>query len=136
MTTAKPRATRHRGAPLRFARALPATRLTLLALVLAQGGVAAASPGTSTEFRPSPSAHDGSGGLQLVHPFTGGKGSAYLGGNYADVLPGKTDEALMASIKNGKTGAIGTMPPWGGTLNDEQIKAVLGYVKTTFGPKG
>jgi mono/diheme cytochrome c family protein len=65
-----------------------------------------------------------------------GKGNNGLGGNYADVLPGKTDEALMASIKNGKTGAIGTMPPWGGTLNDEQIKAVLGYVKTTFGPKG
>ncbi len=41
---------------------------------------ALAAGGTSTDFRPSPSGHDGSGGLQMVHPFTGGKGSAYLGG--------------------------------------------------------
>lgn len=65
-----------------------------------------------------------------------GKGNNGLGGNYAEVLPGKSDDDLMASIKNGKTGAIGTMPPWGGTLNDEQVKAVLGYVKESFGPKG
>ena len=52
--------------------------LSLAALAL--GPAADAAPGTSTDWRPSPSAHDGSGGLQLVHPFTGGKGSAYLGG--------------------------------------------------------
>ena len=103
MTTAKPRATRHRGAPLRFARALPATRLTLLALVLAQGGVAAASPGTSTEFRPSPSAHDGSGGLQLVHPFTGGKGSAYLGGfiSVAEELDTPVSQRRLSAVHLG-----------------------------------
>lgn len=65
-----------------------------------------------------------------------GKGNNGLGGNYAEVLGGKSDDELMASIKNGKTGTIGVMPPWGGTLNDEQIKAVLGYVKESFGPKG
>jgi mono/diheme cytochrome c family protein len=43
------------------------------------------------------------------------------------------DEVLIASIKNGKTGTVGTMPPWGGTLSDAQITAVLGYVRTSFG---
>ena len=65
-----------------------------------------------------------------------GKGNNGLGGNYAEVLAGRKDEDLIASIKNGKTGKIGVMPPWGGTLNDDQIKAVLGYVKEKYGPKG
>jgi cytochrome c oxidase cbb3-type subunit 3 len=65
-----------------------------------------------------------------------GKGNNGLGGSYADVLPGKTDAELIASIKNGKTSATGAaMPPWGGTLKDDQIKAVLGYVKAKYGPK-
>ncbi len=65
-----------------------------------------------------------------------GKGNNGLGGNYAEVLPGKTDEQLIASIKNGKTSATGAaMPPWGGTLNDAQLKAVLAHVKKTYGPQ-
>lgn len=65
-----------------------------------------------------------------------GKGNNGLGGSYADVLPGKTDAELIASIKNGKTSATGAaMPPWGGTLKDDQIEAVLGYVKSKYGPK-
>jgi cytochrome c oxidase cbb3-type subunit 3 len=65
-----------------------------------------------------------------------GKGNNGLGGSYAEVLPGKTDAELIASIKNGKTSATGAaMPPWGGTLKDDQIKAVLEYVKGKYGPK-
>ena len=55
-----------------------------------------------------------------------------LGGNYKERLV-KPDEELFNSIKNGKTGEVGTMPAWGGTLNDEQIHAVLAYVRATYG---
>ncbi len=63
-----------------------------------------------------------------------GKGNNGLGGDYSAVLAGKTDEQLMKSIKEGKVGANGSaMPPWGGTLNDEQIMAVLTHVKGKYG---
>ena len=65
-----------------------------------------------------------------------GKGNNGLGGDYSKVLPERTDDELIAAIKNGKTGDIGAMPPWGAVLNDEQIQAVLTYVKAEFGPKG
>lgn len=52
----------------------------VLVLGLAASAPGAAAPGTTDAWRPAPSVHDGSGGLQLVHPFTGGQGSTYLGG--------------------------------------------------------
>ena len=66
-----------------------------------------------------------------------GKGNNGLAANYVDdkTRLAKPDEELINSIKNGKTGTVGTMPPWGPVLNDEQIKAVLGYVRTTYGGK-
>ncbi len=45
----------------------------------------------------------------------------------------KADADLEKSVKDGMTGDIGTMPPWGSTLKDDQIKAVVGYMKATFG---
>lgn len=63
---------------------------------------------------------------------TGAVNGQSIAGNYAERL-GKTDEELFNSIKNGFTGQIGSMPAWGGTLNDDQIKAVLGYVRATYG---
>ncbi len=64
-----------------------------------------------------------------------GKGNNGMAANYVDdkTRLSQPDEALLASIKNGKTGTVGSMPAWGGILNDEQQKAVLGYVRTTFG---
>ena len=64
-----------------------------------------------------------------------GKGNNALGGDYSVVLKDREDAELIASIKNGKTGSIGVMPPWGAVLKDDQIAAVLGYVKSEFGPK-
>lgn len=64
-----------------------------------------------------------------------GKGNNGLGGDYSVVLKDRDDAELIASIKNGKTGSIGTMPPWGAVLKDDQIAAVLDYVKTEFAPK-
>jgi len=45
----------------------------------------------------------------------------------------KSDEELINSITNGFTGPIGAMPAWGAVLNEEQIAAVLAYVRTTYG---
>ncbi len=64
-----------------------------------------------------------------------GKGNNGLGGDYSVVLAERSDEELMASIVNGKMGSIGAMPPWGAVLKDDQIKAVLNYIKTEYGPK-
>ena len=63
---------------------------------------------------------------------SGAVGGQAIAGNYAERL-GKTDEELFNSIKNGFTGSVGSMPAWGGTLNDDQIKSVLAYVRTTYG---
>jgi caa(3)-type oxidase subunit IV len=45
----------------------------------------------------------------------------------------KTDAELLASIRDGKVGAIGAMPPWRGTLTDQQQADALAYVRATFG---
>lgn len=63
---------------------------------------------------------------------TGMVGETKLAGNYKERLH-KSDDELFNSIKNGKTGEIGAMPPWGPTLSDDQIKAVLAYVRATYG---
>lgn len=103
MTTATPRATRKRAPTRPFARALRAGSPAFFAALLAQSSAADASPGTSAEFRPSPSAHDGSGGLQLVHPFTGGKGSAYLGGfiSVAEELDTPVSQRRLSAVHLG-----------------------------------
>lgn len=64
-----------------------------------------------------------------------GKGNNGLGGDYRKVLKDRDDQDLIASIKNGKVGSVGSMPPWGAVLDDDQIQAVLHYVKSTFGPQ-
>lgn len=64
-----------------------------------------------------------------------GKGNNGLAASYVDDPSrlAQTDEALIKSIKEGKQGDIGVMPPWGGTLNDEQITAVIGHIRAEFG---
>ena len=47
----------------------------------------------------------------------------------------KTDEELLTSIAEGKTGPIGTMPPWKGALTEQQRVDALAYVRATFGAK-
>lgn len=45
----------------------------------------------------------------------------------------KSDELLLVSVRDGKQGSIGTMPPHGRLLSEDQIRAVLGYVRQRFG---
>jgi len=44
----------------------------------------------------------------------------------------KTDEELLKSIREGTKGEAGAMPPWGGTLTEEEMKNVLYYIRTNF----
>jgi mono/diheme cytochrome c family protein len=64
-----------------------------------------------------------------------GKGNNGLAASYVDdpARLAQADDILIKSIKEGKQGDVGVMPPWGGTLNDEQITAVLGYIRAEFG---
>ena len=67
-----------------------------------------------------------------------GKGmNSTLAGDFTSGRLGeKSDEELLTSIREGFTGKIGAMPAWKGVLTDDQMKAVLGYVKEKYHPKG
>lgn len=45
----------------------------------------------------------------------------------------KSDDELLKSIAEGKTGTIGTMPPWKAVLSPQQMNDVLAYLRTSFG---
>jgi mono/diheme cytochrome c family protein len=63
-----------------------------------------------------------------------GKGNGGLAASFVDdpARLAKPDAELIKSIKEGKQGAVGMMPPWGGTLNDVQISAVVAYIRADF----
>jgi cytochrome c oxidase cbb3-type subunit 3 len=44
----------------------------------------------------------------------------------------KSDEELLDIIENGKTGNIGTMPPWGAVVDAQGRTDVLAYLRATF----
>lgn len=46
----------------------------------------------------------------------------------------KTDAELVASVRDGRTGTIGVMPPHGALMSDVEIAGVLAYVRRTYGP--
>ena len=54
-------------------------------------------------------------------------------GNFMNPLP---NEELYKAIKEGgqAIGKSNAMPPWGATLNDEQLRDVLGYVRSLATP--
>ena len=78
--------------------------LMLAALLAALPSTALAVGGTGDEFRVSPSAHDGTGALQLIHPATGGRGAGFVGG----ALIGR------ALHRSGRTRDIALNLPWHG----------------------
>jgi mono/diheme cytochrome c family protein len=51
----------------------------------------------------------------------------------AEILA-QSDEQLLRTIRVGKTGRIGSMPPWAGILSKEQRADVLAYIRATFSP--
>jgi len=45
-------------------------------------------------------------------------------------------ETVIAAIKDGRTGDIGVMPPWAGTLSDEEIANVYDHLMKSWGKAG
>ncbi|MEE2830517.1 MAG: cytochrome c [Myxococcota bacterium] len=58
-----------------------------------------------------------------------------VAGNFSgqDSVLNKSDQELLRSIKVGRSGTIGVMPPWRGVLDEEERKVVLGYIRASFG---
>ncbi len=46
----------------------------------------------------------------------------------------QSDEALLQVINTGRTGTIGSMPPWRGTLSGQQQRDVLAHLRRAFAP--
>ena len=46
----------------------------------------------------------------------------------------RTDEELMRTMRLGRMGTIGTMPPWRGILSAKQQRDVLAYLRREFTP--
>ena len=46
----------------------------------------------------------------------------------------KTDEELMRTIRLGRMGDIGAMPPWRGILSTKQQRDVVAYLRREFEP--
>jgi len=107
---------------------------TLLTLVLAgcPGEQAPAEPGSPergavvyTTYCASCHQADGSGvaaGRAMAGSFVGPESRL-----------GQSDDVLLGSIRDGKTGVIGAMPPWKGVLTDQQQRDALAYVRATYG---
>ncbi len=76
------------------------SRLLLLGAALLVPSSAFAVGGTSTDFRVSPSANDGAGAFQLVHPATGGRGAGFLGANFT------TGEYFAAPVGDRRQSAL------------------------------
>jgi len=70
---------------------------------------------------------DGSG-----TPAGGGRAVA---GNFSgpDSVLSKSDKELLLSIKFGRSGKIGVMPKWMAIINEQERKAVLAYIRASFG---
>jgi len=70
---------------------------------------------------------DGSG-----QPAGGGRAIA---GNFSgqDSVLRKSDEELLRSIRVGRSGTIGVMPPWQGIIDKQGRKDVLAYLRASFG---
>jgi mono/diheme cytochrome c family protein/cytochrome c oxidase subunit IV len=65
-----------------------------------------------------------------------GKGmEGKLAANFVDDAErmAQSDEVLLKSIADGKTGKIGTMPPWAASLSEQQRVDALKYIRVTFG---
>ncbi len=71
---------------------------------------------------------------QACHQADGSGMNSMLAANFKD--PGrldKTDAELLTSIRDGFQGKIGMMPPWKGTLSEQDMVDVLGHIRATYG---
>ncbi|KAA0234174.1 MAG: hypothetical protein JJLCMIEE_01918 [Acidimicrobiales bacterium] len=86
----------------------------------AQDGAGSSADGQAVFDQNCASCHGASG--------EGGTGPAFADGAVAEKYPNVADQKEI--VVNGKTGNIGTMPPWGDTLSDAEIDAVIEYERS------
>lgn len=67
-----------------------------------------------------------SNGEGLPNKFPALKGNAFVQG---------TPQPVLATVLNGRRGPLGHMPAWGGKLNDQEIAAVISYIRHAWGNK-
>jgi len=136
-------------------------RLPLLFALLAtacSGGSSGSAPGQAAEASPSSESAVATTGSQepaqapadpgeavykkyciVCHQADGsGKpagGGRAVAGNFSgpDSVLSKSDKELLLSIKFGRSGKIGVMPKWMAIINEQERKAVLAYIRASFG---
>lgn len=71
------------------------------------------------------------------HGVDGKANGGTTGANFVDDKSrlARTDAELLQSIADGKTGPIGTMPPWKAVLSPQQLHDVLAHLRATYGEK-
>ncbi len=67
-----------------------------------------------------------SNGEGLPNKFPAHKGNPFVLG---DPLP------VLHTVLNGRHGKLGQMPAWGGKFNDQEIAAVVSYIRNAWGNK-
>lgn len=64
-----------------------------------------------------------------------GKGMGGLAASFVDdkTRLQKDDAALVKSIREGVSGDVGVMPPWGAMVNEQDALAVIAYMRSEWG---
>lgn len=119
---------------------------TAAATATAPGTAAAAEPasaaGTAEEAAPvAAGPGDASAGAEVYTTYCAAchqaDGTGMGGMLAADFTSGgrldKSDAELLGSIRDGFKGKVGQMPPWKGTLDEQQMADVLAYVRASYG---
>ena len=66
----------------------------------------------------------------------GKKGTGPIGANFAEDTErmSRPDAELLASIRDGKAGEVGQMPPMGAAVDEAQRFQALAYIRAAFAP--
>ena len=107
--------------------------LALLSMALGLGASLALGQGDSDLLKQGQEIFDNicadchrSNGEGLPNKFPAHKGNPFVQG---DPLP------VLHTVLNGRKGKLGQMPAWGGKFNDQEIAAVVSYIRNAWGNK-
>ncbi len=121
------------------------SKIVVLALVAAVVVATAAAPGANAASpRVSAGAKLFAANCTGCHGATGMGQPGIFPSLVANSYVSGDTKRLIHTVKFGLTGKLvakgvkydGIMPPWAGTLTDQQIADVVSYVRTTWGNKG
>jgi mono/diheme cytochrome c family protein len=122
----------------------PQTEVEPIEPVLAAAAAEGATEATTAAEEPPPAAGPGdpdAGAATYTtvcvacHQADGTGMNGMLAGDFVNdkTRLARPDEELMKSVKEGKTGKIGTMPPMATILSDQEILNAIAYIRREFG---